>query len=163
MSNDRTQSAPVEDEDRYRSETRYRLELAELIGTDEAAEQLRGDLRTKRILSRLQRALELAGLPISTGPGVSGVQILPCLDSDSYPAGSVRIAWNEGTDLDAMIETAEPGSPADLLCQVVTSTMDKAVDTILQAAGLRTIVDSLEGFVVVAGTTANAGAEELGL
>jgi hypothetical protein len=139
------------------------LEFAEFLSMDEEAEQLRGDLRAERILPRLKRALHLAGLPISTGPGVPGVRVFRGPGDDIFPAGSVRVAWNEGADLDAVIETAKPGSPADVLCQAVTSTMDKALDTILQAAGLRTIVDSLHGFVVVADTMTFPGADELGL
>ncbi|MFG2918381.1 hypothetical protein ACGF0D_36545 [Kitasatospora sp. NPDC048298] len=167
MSGDHTPSDPTGEDDQNRNgprlDPRSVLELAEFLGMDEETEQLRGDLRTERILSRLKRALDLAGLPISTGPGAPGVRVLPGWDNDIYPAGSVRVAWNEGADLDAMIETAKPDSPADILCQAVTSAMDRALDTILQAAGLRTIVDSLDGFVVVADTMTIPGAEELGL
>ncbi|MFF4926113.1 hypothetical protein ACFY4B_36545 [Kitasatospora sp. NPDC001261] len=167
MNSGHSPSAPTDDEDQDRNGPRLGLrsllEFAEFLGLEEQAEQLRGDLRTERILPRLKRALDLAGLPISTGPGVPGVRVFPGPADDAFPAGSLRVAWQEGADLDAMIDTAEPGSPADVLCQAVTSTMDKALDTILQAAGLRTIVDSLDGFVVVAGTTTLPGAEELGL
>ncbi|MFD9597139.1 hypothetical protein ACFWA9_30905 [Kitasatospora sp. NPDC059973] len=143
-------------------EPRRLLEFAEFLGMDEEAEQLRGDLRTERILPRLKRALDLAGLPVSPGAGVPGVRVM-AERSAGFPAGAVRVAWNEGADLDAMIDTAAPGSPADVMCQVVTSTMDKALDIILQAAGLRTIVDSLHGSVVVADTTTFPEGRELGL
>ncbi len=167
MSSDHAPSVSTDEDDQDENgpqpDSRSLLEFAEFLGMDEEAEQLRGDLRTERILPRLKRALDLAGLPISTGPGVPGVRVFPGSDRDVFPAGSVRVAWNEGADLDAMIDTAEPGSPADVLCLAVTSTMDKALDTILQAAGLRTIVDSLHGSVVVADTMMFPGAEELGL
>ena len=63
------------------------LEFAEFLGLDKEAEELRGEARTERILPRLKRALDLAGLPIGTGgPGIT----TPCASSSSSTTSIAR-------------------------------------------------------------------------
>jgi hypothetical protein len=137
------------------------LELAEFLGLDAEADELRGDARTERILPRLDRALRLAGLPISTGgPGVT-VTLLPA--AAGWPAGSVAVEWNVGADLDALGQDAIAGDTVDRFTRSIVTSMEAALGAILRQAGLRILTDSQFSGVIVADTRPLDGAEVLGL
>ncbi|MEU4301919.1 hypothetical protein [Kitasatospora aureofaciens] len=140
------------------------LELAEFLGLQEEAEGLRGDMRTEQILPRLKRALDLAGLPISTGTGTPGVTVtlLPTA-SVGWPAGSLAVEWRVGADLDALDQDADAGDPVDSFARTVTEGMEAALAAILRKAGLRIITDSQFGGAIVAGVMPAKGTDTLGL
>lgn len=140
------------------------IELAEHLGLREEAESLRGDLRTEQFLPRLQRALELAGLPASTGPGNPGIVFTPVGDFGvGFPAGSVAVEWRVGSALEALYDESETGDPADRLVRTVTGGIDNALRQILRQCGLRILTDTQFTGVIVAGLAAVDGADTLGL
>lgn len=137
------------------------LEFAEFLGLDKEAEELRGEARTERILPRLKRALDLAGLPIGTGgPGIT-VTLLPA--AAGWPAGSVAVEWSVGADLDALDQDSDVGDTVDRFTRAIATAMDAALGAILRQAGLHILTDSQFSGVIVADIRPLDGAEVLGL
>ncbi|MFD0396936.1 hypothetical protein ACFVHI_02500 [Kitasatospora sp. NPDC127121] len=140
------------------------LELAEFIGLDDAAEGLRGDMRTERILPRLKRALDLIGLPISTGPDTPGVVVtLLGTAAASWQAGSVAVEWRPSAALITLDDEADAGDPVDHFTRSVYETLDTALAATLRKAGLHVLIDSQFGGVIIADTRPVDHLNSLGL
>ncbi|MFE5583121.1 hypothetical protein [Kitasatospora sp. NPDC056531] len=114
------------------------LELAEFLGLGKETEALRGDLRTERILPRLKRALDLLGLPISTGHGVPGIAVTLLERAIAgWPAGSVAVEWRPGASLIALDDEADAGDAVDRFTRGVVTSVEEALGAVLRRSGLR--------------------------
>lgn len=128
------------------------LEFLEWMGMDEEADGLRADLGQLDCARRVVRICRLAGFPISKdgSPGIVITRVHE-LDtaSQAYLGTGVTVSWQVSAELDGASETALPGEESDLLAQTIAASMNTMLAAVLQRGGCGTVMDSLQGDLVV--------------
>jgi hypothetical protein len=140
------------------------LDLADHLGLDKEAAELRAARRQVRCVERITRICELAGLPFSTD-GNPGVVLRPAQEADpaasAYFAGAVAVSWQVSQELDDVGTEAKAGEEPAELWSVLHHAMELMLATLLQQGGCSTVLDSLAGDLIVRGVSDPEGLDPL--
>jgi hypothetical protein len=130
------------------------LEFADWMGMDQEAGELRADIRERESVERIVRICQLAGFPLSKD-GSAGIVIRPVRepnpDLQGYFRGAVTVSWQVGPELDEAADNALVDEEPSKLWSTIHSAMETMLAAVLQQGDCSTVIDSLQGDLIVRG------------